>query len=237
MIKQLTLAVILLGSVVCASAQQTVFNVPTEDILDKGRVYFELDMSFKMNNQETLRKFSSFVPRVVIGAGKNIEVGLNLTGNVQPGIDATTLVPSIKWRFYKNEKNGMAFFVGNNFYIPLRNKSYNFGSYTYISAAKTIDNTRLTAGGFVFSKNVVAQNATRGGGQFAVEQTITPKLTVSADWITGKHANGYLTTGASYKLTKRLTGVASYAFGNANLSRGNHYIYLELGYSFNLGQH
>jgi hypothetical protein len=28
-------------------AQQTVFNVPTTDVLDKGKVYFELDVSAK----------------------------------------------------------------------------------------------------------------------------------------------------------------------------------------------
>ena len=32
-----------------ANAQQTVFNVPTADVLDKGKVYVELDASFKTN--------------------------------------------------------------------------------------------------------------------------------------------------------------------------------------------
>ncbi len=224
---------ILFGSVVCASAQQTVFNVPTADILDKAKVYFEIDVSFKANNQVALRRFLSFVPRVVIGAGKNVELGLNLTGNVQPGTDTTTLVPSVKWRFYQYKKKDLALFAGQNFYIPVRNKPYNFGSYTYIAVAKTINKTRLTAGGFVFSKNVVAPNAVRSGGQFAIEQAVTSTLNLNADWFTGKHSNGYLTTGAAYKLTKKLTGIASYSFGNSNLSKGNHYIYLELGYNFN----
>lgn len=233
MIKQLIFAAVLFGSVVRVSAQQTVFNVPTADILDGGKVYFEIDMSFKINDQEALRKFSSFVPRVVIGAGKNVEVGVNLTGNVQPGTDTTTLVPSIKWRFYQNRKKDLVFFAGQNFYMPVRNRSYNFGSYTYIALSKTLNKTRLTAGGFVFSKHVVAPNAVRGGGQFAVEQSITHRLTISADWFTGKHANGYVTTGAAYKLTKKLTGIAAYSFGNSNLSKGNHYMYFELGYNFN----
>jgi hypothetical protein len=29
--------------------QQTIFNVPTTDVLDKGKVYAELDVSFKPN--------------------------------------------------------------------------------------------------------------------------------------------------------------------------------------------
>src|SRR5205814_10404556 len=60
-----------------ARGQQTVFNVPTTDVLDKGKAYFELDISAKPNNSDALNKFSSFVPRVVVGAGGRVEVGLN----------------------------------------------------------------------------------------------------------------------------------------------------------------
>lgn len=215
-----------------ANAQQTVFNVPTADVLDKGKVYVELDASFKTNDDEALRKFSSFVPRVVVGAGGNTEVGLNLTGNVQPGADTTTLVPTVKWRFYQNEKKDLALFAGNNFYIPLRNKSYNFGTYTYAAVAKTINKTRLTAGAFVFSKNVVAPNAARGGGQFAIEQTLNDKVTLAADWFTGKHANGYFTPGVIYKPHPQVTTYWSYSIGNADAAKGNHFFLFELGYNF-----
>jgi len=76
------------------NAQQTIFNVPSTDVLDKGKVYAELDASLK----PTDAKFTSFVPRVVVGAGSNIEFGLNVTGNIQPGPDSTSLVSTIKWR-------------------------------------------------------------------------------------------------------------------------------------------
>lgn len=212
-------------------AQQTVFNVPSADVLDKGKVYVELDAAFKTNNQEALRRFSSFVPRIVVGAGRNVEVGLNVIGNVQPGLDSTTLVPAVKWKFYENEKKDFALFAGNNFYIPVRNRAYRFGSYTYAAASKTINKTRLTAGGYVYSKNVVA-NAARGGGQFAVEQTINSKLTVSADWITGKHANGYFTPGVIYKPAPKVTAYFAYSLGNAQLRQGNHFFLFEVGYNF-----
>ena len=54
-----------------------------------------------------------------------------------------------------------------------------------MAGSKTIDKTRLTAGGFIASKNVFAPNASRGGGQFGIEQTINDKFTIAADWITG----------------------------------------------------
>lgn len=214
-----------------ANAQQTIFNVPTTDVLDKGKVYVELDAAFKTNDQDALSKFSSFVPRVVVGTGGNVEVGLNVTGNIQPGDDATTLVPSVKWKFYENEKKDVAFAAGTNVYIPVRNRGYNVGSYTYINGSKTINKTRLTAGGYVFSKNVVA-SAARAGGQFGIEQTVNSKFAVAADWITGKHAAGYFTPGVIYKPTPKVTTYFSYSLGNTGIKEGNHFFLFEVGYNF-----
>ncbi len=214
-------------------AQQTIFNVPSADVLEKGKVYVELDASFKPNNQRALSRFSSFVPRGVFGVGSNTEIGLNLLGNVSPGLDATTLVPAIKYRFYQNKKKNLALFAGNNFYIPVRRRVYKFGTYTYAAAAKTFrTNTRLTAGAYVFSRNVVAPQAARGGGQFAAEQTVNSKLTISADWLTGKHSNGYFTPGATLKPAANVTAYFAYSIGNADASRGNHFFLFELGYNF-----
>jgi hypothetical protein len=215
-------------------AQQTVFNVPSTDVLDKCKVYFELDISAKPNDSTALNKFSSFVPRLVAGAGGRVEVGLNILRNIQPGPDSTTLAPAVKWKVYDGKDNGWAIALGDNLYFPVRNKAYNAGAYAYTIAQKAFNkSTRVGFGGYFFSKNVVAANANRAGGQFTFEQPVTKKLNINADWFTGRHANGYFTTGAAYKLTNKLTGVAAYSIGNANASEGNHFFYFELGYNFN----
>lgn len=216
-----------------AHAQQTIFNVPTTDILDRGKVYAELDASFKFNDQSAVRRFSSFVPRLVVGTGGDVEVGLNVTGNIQPGGDSTTLVPTVKYRFYKNEKKGIALIAGTNFYIPVRNRAYRFGTYSYLAGSKTINKTRLTAGGFVASKNVFAPNAVRAGGQFGIEQTLNNKVSLAADWITGKHGAGYFTPGVIYKPHPRVSTYWTYSIGNTGASNGNHYFLFEVGYNFN----
>ena len=216
-----------------ANAQQTIFNVPTTDVLDKGKVYVELDAAFKTNNAGALNKFSSFVPRIVVGVGGKLEIGLNVSGNIQPGADATTLVPTAKWKFYENEKKNTALIAGTNVFIPIRKRAYKFGTYSYLAGSKTINKTRLTAGGYVASKNVFAPNAVRGGGQFGIEQTVNSKLTFAADWITGKHASGYFSPGVIYKPHPKITSYFSYSIGNANVRRGNHFFLFELGYNFN----
>lgn len=113
-------------------AQQTVFNVPTTDILEKGEVYFELDISAKPNNP----RFTSVVPRVVVGTGMNVEIGLNVTGNIQPGSDMPTLVPAVKWKLYDGADNGWTLAVGTNIFIPLRDQSYDLGNYSYAMVQK-----------------------------------------------------------------------------------------------------
>ena len=233
MIKQLFFVSVLFGSSLFVSAQQTIFNVPTADVLDRGKVYVELDAAFKTDDQEALQRFSSFVPRIVVGVGGNVEVGLNVTGNIQPGSDSTAIVPTVKWKFYQNKKKDTVLIAGTNFYIPVRNRSYRAGTYSYLSVSKTINKTRLTAGGYVASKNVFASNAVRSGGQFGFEQTINPKLTFAADWITGRNSAGYFSPGVIYKPHPKVTAYLSYSIGNANASQGNHYFLFELGYNFN----
>jgi len=225
--------ILLCGVLSLAHAQQTIFNVPTTDVLDKGKVYVELDASLKPTDGTLVTKFSSFVPRVVVGAGSRVEIGLNVTGNIQPGPDSTTLVPTIKWKSYQGKDNGWAFVVGDNLFVPVRNRGYNAGNYVYAEASTTFrSGTRITVGGYDFSPNVVAF-ANRAGGQFGFEQPLNKKVTFAADWFTGKHAAGYFTPGLVFKVGPKITGYAGYSIGNQNPSKGNHFFLLELGYNFN----
>lgn len=226
------LGVILIGPIE-AQAQQTIFSVPTTDVLERGKVYAELDVSFKPIASKPVAEFSSFTPRVVVGAGRGVEVGLNITGNVQPGLDTTTLVPTAKWKFYQGTDNGLALVVGNNLFIPVRNRAYKIGNYFYVEFSKTFESrTRVTIGGYHFTRHVVAP-ANRAGGQFGFEQPLDKKLTIAADWFTGKHSAGYFTPGFIFKPSSRLTGYAGYSIGNQDLSRGNHFFLMEVGYNFN----
>lgn len=231
--KAIISTLILLGSAFYVSAQQTIFNVPTTDVLGKGKVYAEIDAAFKLDKTDEFGRFSSFVPRIVVGVGGNVEVGLNVTGNVQPGSDSTTFVPTVKWKFYENKNRDVALIAGTNFFIPVRNRSYNVGTYSYLAVSKTINKTRLTAGGFVASKNVFAPKAVRAGGQFGIEQTVNSKFAVAADWITGRHASGYFTPGVIYKPHPKVTTYWSYSIGNNQAKAGNNFFLFELGYNFN----
>jgi len=224
------LVLLLVGPATTARAQQTVFNVPTTDVLPAGKLYFEMDISAKPVDP----KFSSFVPRLATGVGGRVEVGVNITGNIQPGPDSTTIVPAVKWKVYDGLDNGWAIAAGNNLFIPVRNKSYDTGTYAYTMIQKKFGTgTRVGAGGYFFSKNVVALNANRAGGQFTIEQPVNTKLTLAADWFTGRHGAGYFTPGAIFKLSPKVTGYGGYSIGNQNATQGNHYFLFEVGYNTN----
>ncbi len=69
-------------------------RVPTTDVLARGKVYAELDFSFKPTDSTAVNKFTSLVPPVVVGAGNRVEIGLNILGNnLGSGLD-THLAPA-----------------------------------------------------------------------------------------------------------------------------------------------
>jgi hypothetical protein len=175
---------------------------------------------------------AGFTPRVVAGIGHRIEIGLNMNGIGVPGTVQTTPTPSLKWKLHDG-KQGWAFLVGDEFFIPVQNRTYDVGNYLYAELTKTWKTkTRATAGTYYFTRNVVA-TAQRAGGQFAIEQPVCNRVTLAADWFTGNQAVGYLTSGAIVKITSKLTGYFSYEIGNSGLSKGNHRFLVELGWNFN----
>src|SRR5271170_4108063 len=62
-----------------AHGQETVFDVPSADVLDQGKVYGELDGTVR-----PVDPLATFTPRVVVGIGHQIEVGVNFNGLSAP---------------------------------------------------------------------------------------------------------------------------------------------------------
>lgn len=210
------------------AAQQTIFNVPSGDILDKGKIYGEFDFAY-LSQAST----GTYTPRLVAGVGHKIEVGMNLNGITSPGPSQTTPTPTLKWKAYDSGKNGWGFIIGDDLFLPAQNRSYDAGNYVYAEFTKTLkSHTRLTFGAFDFTSKVVA-SANKAGGQFGIEQPVGKRVTLAADWFTGNHSAGYFTPGAAIKLTSKLTAYTAYEIGNSNLSRGNHLLLLELGWNLN----
>ena len=207
-------------------AQETVFNVPSADVLDKGKVYGEFDLaSFPSSSS------FGFTPRIVAGVGHHVEIGANFLGASEPATGAYILSPTVKWKFYDGGNNGWALFAGENLFIPVRKRTYNLGGYSYLAVAKQLNGkTRVSAGAYDFSANVV-DRAQRAGGQFSIERKLTENVVLAADWFTGKHSAGYFTPGFSWTVRK-FVAYAAYQIGNSRVNEGNHGPLIEFGYNF-----
>jgi hypothetical protein len=211
-----------------ARGQETVFDVPSADVLDRGKVYGELD-----GTAQSADPLFSFTPRVVIGIGHHIEAGMNFNGLSSPTLGQLDVSPTIKWRLWNDDASGWTLYVGDDLFFPVHNRTYNAGNYFYAAVAKQWKHgTRITLGGYDFTRNVVS-TANRAGGQFTFEQQLNPRLSLAAEWYTGNQAVGYVNTGLIFKLTSKLTLYGAYQVGNANVTNGNHQFLWEIGYNFN----
>ncbi len=211
-----------------AYGQETVFDVPSADILDRGKVYGELDGTIR-----PVDAAATFTPRVVVGIGHQVEVGINFNGMEAPTTGQLDISPTVKWKVRNGKDTGWSFYVGDDIFFPVRERSYSVGNYGYASFSKEWKHgTRIGLGAYDFTKNVVAK-ANRAGGQFTLEQQVNKRLTLAAEWYTGKQAAGYVNPGAFIKLTSRLTLYTAYQMGNSGVNSGNHQFLWELGYNFN----
>jgi hypothetical protein len=212
----------------CAFGQETVFDVPSADILEKGKIYGELDGTVR-----PIDPAASFTPRVVFGIGHGIEVGVNFDGLSTPELGQLEISPTLKWRIWNYTDAGWCFYIGDDLFFPVRERTYDAGNYAYSSFAKQWKHgTRVGFGAYDFTRNVVAA-ANRAGGQFTFEQQISKRVTLAAEWYTGKTSTGYVNPGAIIKLTSKLTLYTAYQIGNSGVANGNHQFLWEFGYNFN----
>lgn len=210
--------------VTVAYGQQTIFNVPSADVLDKGKVYAEEDTLWRPSDPN----FAVFTVRGVYGFGSGIEGGINVGGFVSPGRSTPTGTVALKWQPVKT--GNFALTVGAHGLFFLRGSTdgdpsgqfYAHGSYSFPT------NTRVTAGGWVATNGYAAANDTHGG-LFALEQKVNDHLTLAGDWFTGRNGIGYLSPGIVSAWGK-WTIYAAYTLKNGD-SKGNAAL-LELGYSF-----
>jgi hypothetical protein len=207
-----------------AHSQQTVLNVPSADVLERGKTYFEWDFTAG----DTTPSLAA-TPRSVRGIGHGIETGFNLPSLNAPGPASLTLVPIVKWEFYN--RHGIALFTGDHVFLPVRERGYTIGNSDYLAAAYTWrNNTRIAAGAYDFTAHTM-DRANRAGIQASIEQTINPRLALATDWYSGNNSVGYVTSGLSCKVPHGITLYSAYEMGNHDLLSGNHSLLFEFGWN------
>ena len=207
-----------------ALAQQTLFNVPSADVLDRGKLYLEEDTLWRPSSPA----FAIFTVRAVYGFGSGVEGGVNLGGFETPGRSVPTAVLAVKWQPVKSGPlavtagaYGLFFLRGSSDGDPC-GQLYAHASWAFPTG------TRIAAGGWIATSGYAGPTKSRGG-LFTLEQKAGANLTVAADWFTGPSSIGYLSPGLIFT-TGPWTVYASYSLRNGR-SKGNAAL-IELGYSF-----
>jgi hypothetical protein len=212
------LALILaLGTVVVepVAAQSTIFNVPTTDTVAVGKAYFEFDYLPQVPGPDEGGSFQTYTPRIVFGVVPNLEAGVNVSNLRSNGETFSLFQPNVKYKFYADDAKGLAAAAGVIGYIPIthREDSATFGLVYGNFSKKIKQGARFTIGGY----GVPAGDAfvgPKGGVLAGYEQPITSKVSIVADWFSGKNFFGFFTPGISITLPANGLLNVGYSIGN-----------------------
>jgi len=232
-------------------AQSTIFNIPTTDTVSQKKVYAEFDFLVQAPGTDVSRTYL-YNPRLVVGAPGNLEFGVNFPiYNTRAFGDSASngyIQPNAKWKLYNNEDQGVAMAVGALLNTPLNNRSSqdSWGLlYGLISKKVKTGNygPRFHAGPYgIVSANQdpddgpVSFLGPRAGVILGYEQPVHARISIVADWFSGKNGFGYFTPGISITLPGSGLLNAGYSIGNDSWENDNatknRYFFVYYGVTF-----
>lgn len=217
-LKLLCLIAFLSSSFYCAAfAQQTVFNVPSADVTPQGRVFLQQESQFG----PWAPAFWQGTHYAATGIGHNTELTMTLFNVSAPASNNITLgtgfksaipIPKLKELYPQREYK---FTVGSEVLSSLQGQGVGNWTYAHLSGRLPVTKTRLT-GGLSYGTRQ-AFGVDHVCFITAIEQPITKKVTLLADWYSGQeHFSGFLITGFSYALPKDKTLYVGFQVPNSS---------------------
>lgn len=205
-----------MSTLIC-SAQQTIFNVPSADVTEKGHVFLQEEAQFRGWNPDAFYVSTTYS---ALGIGHNTEidatlfnVGAPATQNIAlgAGFKSAIPIPGLNEKYPKREYK---LIIGSELLFGLEGTGV--GNWTYVELSGRIPklNTRLTAGIDYGGRQVFGIN--RVSFLAGVEQPVTKKFGLQGDWYSGgEHFAGFLILGGYYKLPKNATLYVGYQIPNS----------------------
>jgi len=203
-------------------AQQTIFNVPSADVTEKGMIFLQHESQFSGD-------FGLFTNYGAYGVGKNTEIDLTLFGVGTKKVRNEVLGIGFKTSLPIHERSETKLTFGNILPISLIDNGVGGYSYSHISTRLRKIKTRITSGVFIGTTILFGRDVVCFIG--AIEQPITKKFGLVMDWHSGKHSNGFLIPGFYYNFPKNTTLWAGYQIPN-NKANGDNGFVIELSKIF-----
>lgn len=225
-IAAMTLAVFIL-SAATVSAQSTLFNIPSTDIVPEKKIYLEFDFVSHLDGYSN-GGFQQYVPRAVVGVRKNLEVGVNVSFLRTGSPNAVETQPNVKYQPYFSEKYGVAVSTGAILYAPITRRAGTdtFGM-IYANASKQFKGNfgpRFTGGAYGLVKRT-AGTGDKTGAMIGYEQPLFKRVKFVADWYSGKNRFGYGTPGIAVTTSKTSALYAGYSIGNSGRRNNSLFVY------------
>jgi hypothetical protein len=200
-----------------ALAQQTIFNVPSADVTPKGRLFLQHESQFRTWKPG---RFLINTEYAAVGIGHNTEVDLTFfnisspaSQNISMAVGFKSAIPLLDKRFPQEE---IKLTVGSALPISLQGNGVGNWTYSHVSLRLPKLRTRLSGGVSYGTKQIFGRQVVSAIA--GVEQPLTKRVSLIADWYSGTHDLGLLITGASVALPKDTNLYLGYQIPNTKNS-------------------
>ncbi|MGZ8842050.1 MAG: hypothetical protein ACXW18_00180 [Pyrinomonadaceae bacterium] len=232
LLRALILAGFALSTSFAASAQSTVFNIPSTDVQSTRRFYVEADFTGHLSSFES-GGYQTYGPRIIYGINRRMEVGVNAFYTRTSPAEPVEIQPNFKLKIYDNEDKGLGLAAGTVLFVPVTQRSANTTrAMIYAVGSKSFKGDygpRFTVGSYALVGSFEPGTSKRGV-LLGYEQPINKRLSFIVDWSSGNNDYGYAAVGAGITLSRR--GVLYLAYNIGNQGRGNNALGVYYGFSF-----
>lgn len=221
--RKLLICVLFLGLFSISIIAQT----SSTDTLEKGVTFAEANFWTATQSHQN-GGMQIYGGRFAFGLTKKVEIGVGTSlSNPHDTEYPPEIQPSVKWKFYENERRGVKASGGVLGFIPFAKRRGTDGfAMVYTNVSKDfaqLKGARLTIGGYALIGRS-KEFGTRKGWNFVYDQPLNQNLSFSAQWVTGKNRFGYFTPGISIAMPKKSSLFIGYSVGNYDYD--NHGPYL-----------
>jgi hypothetical protein len=219
--KRFFIFLICLQTASTASAQQTIFNVPSAEVTAKKKTFLQHESQFRAKDPDQFLNTTNYFAH---GIGYNTELDATLfnlaspaSQNVSLGLGFKSVLPleNIGMKKYQPK-----IIIGSQ--LPFSLQGEGMGHWIYSAASITLPqtNSRFTAGISNGTKQIFGESVTCFMGGF--EQKVTNDFSLISDWYSGDHALGILAAGFSYAFPQDFTFYGGYQIPNSkNVGRNS----------------
>jgi len=211
-------------------SQQTIFNVPSADIVEKNKIFIQHESQFRTKNPDSFINTTNYLS---YGVGKETELDATLFNLSSPSSNNLSLAIGFKnskkigYKLFKNIDSTLI--IGSM--IPISLNDNGVGNWTYAENSLYLNKTktRVTGGVSYGTKQIFGKEIICFLGGF--EQKINDRINIIGDWYSKNHNLGIAALGLSYAAPENLTFYGGLQFPN-NKTIGRQSVIFEIAKIF-----